>query len=173
MSQVAAAAGWMHCYKTLLWGDDGPKSDEEIVQFLTHRLPLIRSWGVIDKNSLTNPKQEAPIVGLIVFEPGSPYNGYTHLASNRKAWGNKLCDPSLMDQAAALCVAEVFDSMPDIQRISVATFAKNAPAKAMCKRLGFHKDGYFVNMGKIDGVPQDVVHYGLTRPAAASLTAGA
>lgn len=163
-SQLGSAASWMRCYKTLIFGDDGPQTDEDIEEFLRARLPLMRSWAVVDKGNLTGAKRnDVPLVGIIVFEPINKFNGYAHIASSRRAWGEKLAKPGLIEQGCKLAIADVFQNLPELQRVSVATFAKNAAAKALAQRLGFHKDGYFRAMGRERGVPQDVVHFGLVR----------
>lgn len=171
-AELRSAAGWMHCYKTLVFGDDGPHTNEEILEFLQLRLPLVRSWGIVDKHNLTRTKSEAPLVGIVVFERGTKYNGYIHLASNRRAWGEKIAKPSLIDQATPLILEEIFSSTPELQRISVATFAKNNAARSLARRAGFVKDGYFPAMGRAGEVPQDVIHYGLMRPQGVEVSNG-
>lgn len=164
VSQIANAVTWFRCYKTTMFGDDGPQSDSDIESFLRVRLPLCRSWAVVDKDNLTQSKRsEVPLVGLIVFERGTLYNGYGHIIASRRAWGDKLAQPGLIEQAARLALETVFADTPELQRISLTTFAKNSAAKALALRLGFHKDGYFKAMGRELGKPQDVVHFGLTR----------
>lgn len=164
-SEIASAATWMRCYKTLIFGDDGPQTNEDIEVFLRERLPLMRSWGIVDKHNLTGAKRcDVPLVGLLVFEPTNRFNGYAHICSSRRAWGEKLTKPGLVEQGCNLALEQVFASMPDIQRISVATFAKNSAARALALRMGFYKDGYFKSMARELGKPQDVVHFGLVRP---------
>lgn len=165
-SMLPKAAQWMHCYKTLIFGDDGPKTTPEIEDFLRNRasLPFVASWGVVDKNNLTNSKEfQAPLVGIIFFENISAQNGYAHLASNRTAWGERLVKPGLMDQAGELAIQEVWKNLPQVQRISLTSYANNRAAMNMAHRLGFKKDGYFKNMGLYKGKPQDIVHFGRLR----------
>jgi len=174
VSEIAHAVTWFHCYKTTMFGDDGPKTDEEIESFLRLRLPLVRSWAVIDKQNLTGARQnDVPLVGLIVFERGTLYNGYGHIIASRKAWGDKLAKPGLIEQGAKLALDQVFADTPELQRISLTSFAKNAAAKSLALRLGFHKDGYFKAMGREKGIPQDVLHFGLMRTADAVQEASA
>lgn len=165
-SMLGQAAQWMHCYKTLIFGDDGPRTTQEIENFLKERAShsYVASWGVVDKNNLTQSKEfEAPLVGIIFFEHVSPTNGYAHLASNRRAWGEKLAKPGLMDQAGELAIQEVWKHLPTVQRISLTAYANNKAAWNMARRLGFKKDGFFKDMGKLKGQPQDVVHFGRLR----------
>lgn len=161
------AATWMHCYKTLIFGDSGPQTNEEIEAFLADRArqPNIQTWGIVDKNNLTQSRQiEAPLVGIGFLEVLSPENGYFHIASNRRSWGEKIASPSLAQQAAELVIQEVWDVLPSLQRLSAATYASNKAARNLIRKVGFQKDGYFVAMGKTKGQPQDVIHFGLLRP---------
>lgn len=163
------AAQWMHCYKTLIFGDSGPQTVEDIVKFLhekTH-LPNVYCWAIVDKHNLTQTRSDAPLVGIGFFELLSPENGYFHVASNRRAWGERIAQPGLVQQAAELALPSIWAYLPTLQRISAATYASNKAAKGLIGRLGFQKDGYFVNMGRTKGRPQDVVHYGLLRPTQA------
>lgn len=165
-SEIASAVSWFRCYKTTMFGDDGPQTNEDIEVFLRQRLPLVRSWGIVDKRNLTGSRQsDVPLVGLIVFERGTLYNGYGHIIVSRKAFGDKLAQPGLAEQAGRLALGQVFADTPELQRVSLTTFAKNAAARELAKRLGFHKDGYFRALGREHGVPQDVVHFGLVREA--------
>lgn len=160
------AAQWMHCYKTLVFGDSGPATQAEIEKFLWDKtaLPNVYSWAIVDKNNLTATRQDAPLVGIGLFELLSPENGYFHVASNRRAWGERIAQPGLVQQAAELAIPQLWKYLPTLQRISAATYASNKAARGLIKRLGFVKDGYFVAMGRTKGKPQDVVHFGLLRP---------
>lgn len=161
------AAQWMRCQKTLIFGDDGPQTNEQITQFLITRaaLPFIRTWGIVDKFNLTHTAaSDVPLVGIVFFEQMNPQNGYFHVASNRRAWGDKLAQPSLTEQAGQLIIRECFESVPSLRRLSVATFATNRAAKHLAQRLGFAKDGYFSAMGAIHNKPVDVIHFGMLRP---------
>lgn len=166
-TMIPKAAQWMHCYKTLVFGDEGPKTSEEIQAFLQAKgaAPNIISWGVVDKNNLTQSREfPAPLVGVIYFELFGPNNGYAHLASNRRAWGERIAQPGLMEQAAQIALESVFATMPALQRISLTTYASNKAAWHMAQRLGFHKDGYFKSISSLNGRPMDVVHFGMLRP---------
>lgn len=161
------AAQWMHCYKTLIFGDNGPQTNEEIEAFLAQRAsqPNIQTWGIVDKNNLTGSTQsEAPLVGIGFLEVLSPENGYFHIATNRRAWGEKVTSPSMAQQAAQLVIPEVWQVLPSLQRLSAATYASNKAARNLIRKVGFQKDGYFVAMGRTKGKPEDVVHFGLLRP---------
>lgn len=167
---LALAAQWMHCYKTLIFGDEAPATTEGIEEYLRVQaaLPQVRTWGIIDKKNLTGSKvTDIPLAGIVFLELATPRNAYFHVASSRRAWGDKLAQPALVEQAGNLIIPQVFEDTPSLQRLSCATFANNKAARNLCRRLGFHKDGYFEAMGLAKGQPVDVVHFGLVRPQAA------
>lgn len=163
---IGQAAQWMRCYKTLMFGDNGPQDLPEIEAFLRAHmaLPQVRTWAVVDKNNLTHTHQDTPLVGFVIFERPSPENGYVHLASNRRAWGTKIAKVALMEQACQLIRDDIFQA-PDLQRISIVTSSNNRAAVSLARRLDFQKDGYFRDMGRQGGKPIDMIHFGLLRPA--------
>lgn len=166
---ITQAAQWMRCYKTLMFGDNGPQELPEIEAFLRAHmvLPHVRTWGVVDKNNLTHTHTEAPLVGFVIFERPAPENGYVHLASNRRAWGEKVAQPALMEQGCQI-IREALFTEDTLQRISIVTSSNNRAAVSLAKRLGFQKDGYFRDMGRQKGHPVDMIHFGLLRPPAQS-----
>jgi RimJ/RimL family protein N-acetyltransferase len=131
--------------------------------------PNTRSFAVVDKNNLTKAKEfDSPLVALITFEKHFGYrNGYVAVASARRAWGEKLCQPGLVQQASQLVIDQLFESEPTLNRLSLTTLAANTAAKNLALRLGFRKDGYFVNLAQSKGVGASVIHMGLQRPMAA------
>lgn len=166
LTMLPKAAQWMHCYKTLMFGQNSPKTTDEIEKFLQERsiLDCVTSWGIVDKNNLTNSKEfEAPLVGIIYFEQSCPQNGYAHLASNRRAWGERLTKPGLMEQAGHLIIDSLFKDRQELKRISITTYSNNKAAWNMALRMGFHKDGYFKSMDILNGKLVDVVHFGKLR----------
>ena len=160
------AAQWMHCYKTIIFDDSGPQTDEEVERDMRQvcSLPNVKSFGIVDKNNLTASKTSpTPLVGLYIFEQLTPYNGYAHVATNRRAWGEKLTKPALAEQAGKLCAGYLFEKDPRLQRISIAIMAANRGANSLATRLGFHKDGYMKAMKCSKGAPVDIIHFGLLR----------
>jgi len=160
------AAQWMRCYKTLIFDDSGPQTNEDIERDIRNvcALPNVLSFGIVDKHNLTASKTlETPLVGIYIFEHLTRYNGYAHVASNRRAWGEKLAKPALTEQAGKICAEYLFDHIPDLQRISISCMAANRGANSLAQRLGFVKDGYMKNMKCVKGQPVDMVHYGLLR----------
>ncbi len=165
-SALAAVIGWMHCYKSFVIGDDRPPTDEELVQHMYGLLsnPHIITAGVVDKNNLTGSEQlDIPLVGLFYFEAIAPNNGYVHVTSNRRAWGNRVASPSLMEQAATLCVADLFESIPSLTRLSSSIVSTNRAAINFAKRLGFTQDGLFKQAVIQNGEAKDVMHLGLLK----------
>ncbi len=162
---MPAAVGWMHCYRTLVFGDKYPQTDDEIATFVSYMLaqPNVRSWGIIDKSNLTGASAEAPLIGIGFFETIGDNNGYFHVASTRKAWGDKVAQPGLMEQAANLVIPEIFKSRPEIRRVSSSIVANNRAAINYAKRVGFVKDGYFRDAIVQNGKARDVVHFGILR----------
>ncbi len=54
MSEIKRLYGWLHCYRTITECDDSPKDVDTYCQLMTEVLSKVVSWGVIDKNQLTN-----------------------------------------------------------------------------------------------------------------------
>jgi len=166
---IPQASQWMHCYKTIIFDDGGPQTNEDIERDIrgVTSLPNVKSFGIVDKNNLTKSKTyESPLVGIYIFEQLTPFNGYAHVASNRRAWGEKLAKPALVEQAGRLCAEYLFSQDPKLQRISITCMAVNRGANSLAQRLGFHKDGYMKNMKCVKGTPMDIVHYGRLRDEA-------
>jgi RimJ/RimL family protein N-acetyltransferase len=157
-NQLSRVVEWMHCYKTLMLTDDGPQTDEEILQFLQASLQNVVSYGVIDKLNSLSTRHQAPIIGMITFEPATQYNGYFHVTSRRKAWGS-----GLIDEAGRTAIKDVFDHLPALSRVSAAVLASNSPARGIARRLGFRQEGVFPHFVRQNSLPLDVVHFGLTR----------
>lgn len=167
-SAVGAVIGWMHSYKSFIIGDDGPPTDEELVAHIYNILsnPSIQTAGVVDKHNLTGSKQsDIPLVGLFYYEPNGLCNGYVHVTSNRRAWGNKIAQPGLMEQAASLCIADLFEKIPTLTRLSSSIVSTNRAAVNFAKKLGFRQDGLFQQAIIQNGVPKDVIHLGILKEA--------
>ncbi len=165
IKELSAAVGWSHCYRLSVSSDDGPQTDDEIAEALYTSIQANRSWAIVDKANLSNTKKELPLVGLIVFEQTSPYNGYIHVTTARKA--HRLGDPTISEQAVQLVINEIWTSTPSLTRISGATLATNKGAKSLMARLGFTKEGLLPALLKVKGEMIGVVHYGLLRPVGA------
>lgn len=168
IKEIQAAVGWMHCYKTLVCGDDGPQTNDEIAAFLHTTLAAsnVRTWAIVDKDNLTNTHTTSPLVGMLSFERANTQNGYLHITTPRKVWGEKLAQPGMAEQASQLVISNLFSSEPTLQRISVAIVSTNKAAIALAKRVGFTKEGYLPAMTQIKGKPADMIHFGLLRPVA-------
>ena len=163
VKEIDAAIGWLHCYKTLILGDEGPANDEQTAEFLRLCVNNIHTWGIIDKFNLTKAtKTDVPIVGLVMFEQTSPTDGWFHITSNRRAWGSKLIQPSLAQEAGELVVSNLFENT-GLTRLSSITTANNKAAYAMLKQLGFVKDGYFKDSVVQGGEVKDTIHFGRVR----------
>jgi RimJ/RimL family protein N-acetyltransferase len=164
IKELPAVIGWTHCYKTMILGDEGPQNDEELFQLLAAHIVNHRTWGIVDKNNLTKgTKVDVPLVGIIICDKTSPYNAYMHIASNRKAWGNKIAKPGLIEQAGLLAIPDVFENEPGITRLSIAVEDNNKAAISLAKRVGFKQDGCFKDMVMHKGKPQAAMHFGYLR----------
>ena len=164
VKELPAVAGWMHCYKTIIQTDDGPQTDAEMIQVLAAHVAQHKTWGIIDKANLTkSTKVEAPIVGIVMFDKTGINNGYIHVASNRRAWGNKLSNPGLIEQAGKLIVKDLFEKDPNLSRISISVESHNKAAINLAKRLGFVQDGFFKDMIMQGGKLRSATHLGLLR----------
>lgn len=162
LKELGAAVGWSHCYRSSVSSDDGPQTNDEIAKALYESIQVNRSWAIVDKANLSNTKKELPLVGLIIFEQTSPYNGYIHITTARKA--HRMGSPTISEQAVQLVLDEVWASTSGLARISAATLVTNKGAKSLITRLGFTKEGVLPALLKVKGEMVGVVHYGLLRP---------
>jgi len=149
--------GWLHCYRTLADTTNFPKTPEEFTEKLK-ALPTIETYGIIDKNNILGVRHEAPLIGIYMFDRDTTLNGNAHVASTRKAWGSRL-----VDQAGQLLIGHVLDKHPEMTRVTVTVLASNAPAKALCKRLGFTYEGCVRDAITVNGHPANMALFGLTR----------
>lgn len=164
INEVTRTFGWMHCYRTFVESDDSPKEIEDYVRYMNAYLGGVFSWGIIDKNHLTNVKHEAPLVGLITVEPviapwnGNPRSGVLHVATARKAFRT-----GLVDEACLLVLKVMFEELPTVSRVSASMLEKNHPAKGLFKRLGFKFEGILQDAVMQANSPSNLVLFGLTR----------
>lgn len=163
LSEVKRMYGWLHCYRTVAETDDSPKGLEENCAYMTDVLQRTVSWGMIDKNHLTNIKHEAPLVGFGVFEPtqlvnGVIRNGFLHVGTARRAWKARL-----VDEATEMVLRDVFEGIPTLLRLTAVVNERNAPAKALLRRAGFKMEGIVEDGILVENSPQNLVLYGLTR----------
>lgn len=150
---------WNHCYKSIAESDVSPKTAEEFEEWMKQSMANCLSFGVIDKHGELGIRHEAPLIGVLIFEPTSnPYNGYFHVASSRRAWGSRM-----IDEAGEVAIRWVFENCPTLTRVSAAMLDANKPAKALCRRLGFVFEGVFEDMILLNTEPKPVAHFGLTR----------
>lgn len=157
-SEVRRVFGWNHCYRTITENDDTPNNIDDFTVHVQTLLQICPSWGIIDKNRITNTSHEAPLVGIGMFEPAGKRTGYFHVATARKAFRT-----GLIDEAGELVIRTLFDLMPDILRLGAYMDEKNAPAKALCRRLGFKFEGVCEDAILQNGQPKNVAYFGLTR----------
>jgi RimJ/RimL family protein N-acetyltransferase len=158
--EVKRIFGWNHCYRTLAESDDVPNTMMEFTAFMEGLLGAYPSWGIIDKNHLTNARHEAPLVGVIFFEPFTLRGGYIHFASARKAW-----KAGLLEEALILVVNGLFENAPSLARLGFYLSERNTPAKQLAKKLGFKFEGLFEDMIIHQGKPEGIACFGLTRRA--------
>jgi len=160
--EIKRLVGWTHCFKTLMEVDGDPTTDEERAVYYKVLLSQVPSWGVIDRANKLGYQHEAPLIGIIFLQPASNGNNfYVHLASTRRAWGS-----GLMDQAGKRLIEHVFETYPQLTRLSGAILNSNKPAKAFAKRMGFKQDGLLKDFVTQNGEPRSVAHFGLLRSEA-------
>jgi len=164
LSEVKRTYGWNHCYRTLTETDDTPSTQEDFITWMESVVQTIPTWGIIDKNHITNIKHEAPLIGIGVFEPivclpkGVIRNGLFHVATARKAWRT-----GLVDEAGLLVIRALFEEIPTLLRVSASIMEKNFPAKALAKRMGFKFEGLTEDAIVKGGIAENLVNFGLTR----------
>jgi RimJ/RimL family protein N-acetyltransferase len=161
VGESARAFKWFHSYRNVTESDITPKTPEDFNIHLRTllALPGVRSFGVIDKDNKLNIPHEAPLIGMLLFEPAGPWNCYIHLASTRRAWGS-----GFIDEAITVAVDTLFAEQPDLQRISAFVMPANAPVKGLARRMGMRYEGCMRNIILKNGNPMNLLHFGITRP---------
>jgi len=150
--------GWMHAHKSVIETDQSAKSPEEFEAFFTHLIPNLQSFAVIDKHNTLKMNHEAPLIGMIAFEPQSIWNGWLHVASTRKAWGS-----GLFEEGTRKAIDHIFANNPELRRMSAIVLQNNYPARGLARRLGFVNEGTFEDWVTQKGEPKHVVQYGMTK----------
>lgn len=156
--EIPRIYGWNHCYRTLIEEDLIPQEREAYISYITQLVQSVASCGIIDKGQLTSARHEAPLVGLLTYEPLGPRNGVVHFAAGRKAF-----KMGLVEEALVLFVACLFENFPEITRISGLLDEANAPAKSLLRRLGFRFEGVLQDSLLREGEAKSQVLFGLTR----------
>ena len=157
-AEVPRIFGWKHCYRTLPEDDDAPQEREEFLQGVREVLPYSFHAGVIDKQRVTSTRHEAPLVGICMFIPSGRRDGLLHFAVGRRAFR-----AGLMQEALAFFITEVFDSFPELLRMTVVLDESNSPAKSLLRKEGFKFEGVARDAVMAQGVPRSRVSFGLTR----------
>jgi RimJ/RimL family protein N-acetyltransferase len=150
--------GWLHAYKSVIETDLSPKSPSEFEEFFTGLIPNLRSYAVIDKFNSLKMNHEAPLIGMIAFEPTTIWNGMLHVASTRRAWGS-----GLFEEGVRMAISDLFNTHEGLMRVSAQVLANNHPARSLAKRLGFKLEGSFEDWVAQKGEPKAVVQFGMTR----------
>jgi RimJ/RimL family protein N-acetyltransferase len=163
VSEINRIYGWMHCYRTLTESDDTFKERDKYCEWLAGRMAHSVSWGIIDKNHLTNNNHEAPLVGYGSFEPllmpnNAIRDGYVHLATARRSWKARL-----VDEAVPLMMRDLFDGIPTLLRFSGMFNERNAPMKSLARRMGWKCEGVKEDAFTFNGEAQNLIMYGITR----------
>jgi RimJ/RimL family protein N-acetyltransferase len=165
VSEARRVFGWMYAYKSVIETDQSPKSADEYAQYFEGISPYVLSYGVIDKHNTLNIPHEAPLIGMVAFEPSTLWNGYMHVASKRRAWAS-----GLVEEGAKTAIHDIFTKRPDLTRVSAMVLPRNRMAGNLAKRIGFKVDGFFEDYVTQSGTPQPMIHYGLTRKRWEELT---
>jgi RimJ/RimL family protein N-acetyltransferase len=150
--------GWMHAYKSVVETDQSPKTPEEFADYFNNLLPNLKSFAVIDKFNALGMKHEAPLIGMIAFEPQLPWQGCVHVASTRKAWGS-----GLFEEGARVAIESLFVDNPNLLTINSVILRCNYPVSAFLRKLGFKVDGVLEGMASRNGEPMDLMVTNLNR----------
>jgi len=148
---------WMKAFKTVIQTDYSPRTKTEFIAEFKQAYNNVRSFAVIDKNNTLDNKP-IEIVGAIIFEPQGRTNGFLHVASRISAFGSRC-----IDEAGEIVIKELFESQPELTRLSAVTHYKNNMAASLAKRVGFVKEGKIEDMIVQKGEPKAVLWFGLTR----------
>ncbi len=152
LDQLRLVYDWIHAYGRLTEHDDSPACAEHFELATGLLLGACVSYGLLAKAT------GGTLIGILYFEPAGTRNGYLHIAMARSAWGR-----GLADEAATLCIRDLFEARPELTRLSAAMLERNSPARALAVRAGFALEATLADMVLQKGMPRNVVHYGLTR----------
>lgn len=158
LAETKRVFGWNHCFYTFSKNDDVPQEQQEFTEYIQQILTIYPSFGIIDKHQLTNTKHEAPLVGLVIFEPASSRQSYLHFATARKAF--KL---GLVDEAVELAVTTMFQSNTNLYRLGAYLDEFKGPVKYLLKRIGFQFEGVCKDIVSQGGELKNLIYYGLLK----------
>lgn len=150
--QLKLVYQWVHAYPSLTEHDDSPAGPEHYELLMSLQLSVCTSYGLLRAGTTSG------LIGMLHFEPSGTRNGYLHIAMSRNAWGR-----GLADEAAALCIRDLFEKQPALTRLSAAMLERNRPAQSLARRMGFTLEATLADMVLQKGTPRSVLHYGLTR----------
>jgi RimJ/RimL family protein N-acetyltransferase len=150
--QLRRAYEWVHQAGERAEHDDSPASAELYELYTGLQLTLGASYGIRRAGS------NGDLIGLLYCEYAGSRNGYLHIAMAREAWGR-----GLADEAAALCIRDLFGRFPGLLRLSAVIMESNLPAQSLTRRMGFREEATLAGMVLQGGIPRAVVHFGLTR----------
>lgn len=152
LDQLRLVYDWVHAYGGLTEHDDSPMCAEHFELSMGLLLSACASYALLARAT------GGTLIGILYFEPAGARNGYLHIALARSAWGR-----GLADEAATLCIRDLFEMRPELIRLSAAMLERNVPARALARRMGFALEGTLADMVLQNGMPRSVAHYGLTR----------
>ena len=152
LDQLKLVYEWLHAYAGLTEDDDSPAGAEHYELLMSLQLSVCASYGLLRAGTSSG------LIGMLYCEPSGARNGYLHIAMSRNAWGR-----GLADEAAALCIRDVFEKQPALTRLSAAMLERNRPAQSLARRMGFTLEGTLADMVLQKGSPRSILHYGLTR----------
>ena len=152
LDQLKLVYQWLHAHPTLTEHDDSPGSAEHYELLMSLQLSVCTSYGLLRAGTTSG------LIGMLHFEPSGTRNGYLHIAMSHSAWGR-----GLADEAAALCIQELFEKQPALTRLSAAMLERNRAAQSLARRMGFTLEATLADMVLQQGTPRSILHYGLTR----------
>lgn len=156
--QARRVYNWNFCFRTFAENDDVPQNPEEFTSRVESLLAVCPTFGVVDKGQITSTRHEAPLVGLVMFEPAGQRHGFIHFACGRKAF-----KMGLMDEAVEMAVRWLFTNVPGLLRVGTYLDESNTPAKWLFRRLGFRYEGICRDVMLRGGMLRDLVYFGLPR----------
>lgn len=156
-NQAHRVYGWVQCFKSMQITDDSPKTKEAFDSLVLDYVNSMESFGVVDRNNRLKLKHPIPLVGMLAFAQAGPVNKYIHFTSSRTARGT-----GIMDQALQVAINHIFTTT-NAFRVSAMILNQNRPAREFLKRNGFKFEGVFKDMASQNGLPVDMIHFGVYR----------
>jgi RimJ/RimL family protein N-acetyltransferase len=138
---------WIEDFRNRVADDFGPKTLQEFVAWQIARESIERTWAVY---------RDGELCGMASFVKGGPETGEAHALFRKDYWGRETTHTAMR-----MVYAEIFAA--GIHKIVCLPFRDNNAMVALCKQLGFEREGTFREQTRRGGLLVDQAILGLTK----------